>query len=382
MKKIIFFTILFLNTILHAQEVFEYNLIKDFKFKVYSEDENKFYKISKKEEFTQNTPENVALSSFFAYSNDIASKLYLNKKKYAPRNDTDFDLIKKTEKENAYIKLLHKSNYKFGDKDMAYIMFIANVKDIPYSFPTVLSLIKKGSKWYLFQRPNQEKLTKSLMMLKPCVLSNLIEGVSSDNDINNLILKTKSNTGDLDFTKVFDELVLIQKNENLSSKLTMTQNSNCSGVNFKSNVNGKNIITGIFKNVTINEFKEQDQKLISKIRKNNDSIVLRNKLDLNFSDKKFAMIKYDIIRPDGSVVKENKRLDSNLIEGPVKELFFLYEKLDPKIFDELSPRMTKKAIMDTKLYKKTRGVYDVLNISKLYSLFQEEKELFKKYLIN
>ncbi|MGG8495181.1 hypothetical protein ACQY1Q_02085 [Tenacibaculum sp. TC6] len=381
MRKNIFLILIFFNVIVYAQQVLEYNLVDDLEFKVYSEAEGKMYKISKSEEFKQDTPENVALSSFFAFNNDIASNLYFDKEKYPKREDVDFELIRKTKNEDAYIQIHHKTNYKFEGNDMAYIMFTAKVKDIPFPFPTILSLIKKGGKWYLFQRPNQQKLTKSLLMFKPCVLSNLIEGLSSDKDINTLISKTKSNTGNLDFTKLFDELVLIQKNESLSSKLTMTKNADCSRFNFKDSVSSKATITGIFKDVTINEFKEQDQNLLSKIIKNNDSIVLRSKLDFEYSNKNYSLIKFNRVKTDGSIVKDIIRLDENdRIEKPSEELIFLYEKMKIQIFSDLTPSMDKTSIMDSELYKKSRGVYDVLNISQLFELYKEQKDLFTKYI--
>ncbi|MFL0073619.1 hypothetical protein, partial [Tenacibaculum maritimum] len=310
MRKNIFLILLCFNTIIYAQKVFEYNLVENIEFKAYTEAEGKIYKISKLEEFKQNTPENAALSSFFAFNNDLACNLYLDKDKCPKREDGDFALIRRTKNKDAYIQIHHRTDYKFEGNDMAYIMFTAKVKNIPFPFPTILSLIKKGNKWYLFQRPNQQKLTKSLLMFKSCVLSNLIEGVSTDNDINTLISETKSNTGNLDFAKLFDELVLVQKNKNLSSKLTMTKNADCSRFSFKDSVHSKTTITGVFKNVIINEFKdeEQNQNLISKIKKNNDSIVLKSKLDFEYSKKNYSFVKFNRVKTNGNIVKDIIRL--------------------------------------------------------------------------
>ncbi|CAA0220298.1 hypothetical protein [Tenacibaculum maritimum] len=385
MRKNIFLILLCFNTIIYAQKVFEYNLVENIEFKAYTEAEGKIYKISKLEEFKQNTPENAALSSFFAFNNDLACNLYLDKDKCPKREDGDFALIRRTKNKDAYIQIHHRTDYKFEGNDMAYIMFTAKVKNIPFPFPTILSLIKKGNKWYLFQRPNQQKLTKSLLMFKPCVLSNLIEGVSTDNDINTLISETKSNTGNLDFAKLFDELVLVQKNKNLSSKLTMTKNADCSRFSFKDSVHSKTTITGVFKNVIINEFKdeEQNQNLISKIKKNNDSIVLKSKLDFEYSKKNYSFVKFNRVKTNGNIVKDIIRLDkNNIVDKPSEELIFFYEKMKIQIFSDLTPSMKRTSIMDSELYKKSRGVYDVLNISKLFTLYKKRKELFKKYLDN
>ncbi|MFL0072763.1 hypothetical protein, partial [Tenacibaculum maritimum] len=363
MRKNIFLILLCFNTIIYAQKVFEYNLVENIEFKAYTEAEGKIYKISKLEEFKQNTPENAALSSFFAFNNDLACNLYLDKDKCPKREDGDFALIRRTKNKDAYIQIHHRTDYKFEGNDMAYIMFTAKVKNIPFPFPTILSLIKKGNKWYLFQRPNQQKLTKSLLMFKSCVLSNLIEGVSTDNDINTLISETKSNTGNLDFAKLFDELVLVQKNKNLSSKLTMTKNADCSRFSFKDSVHSKTTITGVFKNVIINEFKdeEQNQNLISKIKKNNDSIVLKSKLDFEYSKKNYSFVKFNRVKTNGNIVKDIIRLDkNNIVDKPSEELIFFYEKMKIQIFSDLTPSMKRTSIMDSELYKKSRGVYDVL----------------------
>ena len=105
--------------------------------KVYSETEGKFYKISKQKDFRQDTPEGVALSSFFAYSNEIASRLYLDKEKYSLREDSTFEGIRKRKTKDAYIELLHKTNYNFEGNEMSYIMFIAKVNDIPLALNVI-----------------------------------------------------------------------------------------------------------------------------------------------------------------------------------------------------------------------------------------------------
>ena len=72
MKIHLLLSLIFINSIiLNAQSVFEYNVDNDFVFKVYNESEGKFYKISEESDFKQDTPENVAISSFFAYSNNL-----------------------------------------------------------------------------------------------------------------------------------------------------------------------------------------------------------------------------------------------------------------------------------------------------------------------
>jgi hypothetical protein len=380
MKHYLLLIFIFTTALLTAQNTFEYNLTNDVIFKVYQKEEGKFYKISNQKDFKQNTPEAVALSYFFASSNEIASKLYLDKKKYTPIDASMFDLIKKTKSKDAYIQLLHKTNYIFQGDEMAYIMFIAKVKDIPFPFPTLLSLIKKGNNWFIHQRPNQQKLTDCLMMFKPCVLSNLIQGESNDSDIEKLILKTKSKEGSIDFIKLFDELVIIQKNEQLANKLTAAQNLSCDFIQYKNEVTSKVIFTNLYKDLNVKIFKKQDKKLISLIKNKNDSIVLISKLEFNFLNKKYTSIKYKEISNSVETIKAIQLDNSSDIEQPAKELLFLFKNLKTKIFSDLTPSMNKKPIMETKLYKETRGVYQVLNISKMYHLFITERTLFNEYL--
>jgi len=360
MKHLLATLLILIGFTVQAQNVFEYSIDGKLEFKVYSENESILHKISNSKDFKQDTPENVASSFFFATTNGLLSSLYLDKQKFKSHDDSDFE----------------------GD-EMAFIMFIVRIKDVPFPFPTLLSLIKKENKWFVEKRPNQQKMTDCLMMFKPCVLSNLVEGVSMDNDIINLIFKTKSTKGVLDFTKLFDELVIIQENKDISNKLTMSQNLDCESINFKNAVLGKNYFTGIFKNTSIKLFEKQDEKIISQIKKNNDSIVLTSRLDFDFANKNYAVIKYNDIKTNGEIVKKSFYLyNNNDMAKPAKEIIFLFENLKTAIFSDLMPNLTKTPIMENELYKKTRGVYDVLNISKLFELYNNDKTLFVKYLDN
>ena len=363
-----------------AQNVLEYNITNNLIFKVYGEEEGKMFKISKEKDFKQNTPEAVALSSFFAYSNDIASKLYFNPENYYEKEEEDFEGIKQTPDKDAYIQILHKTNYRLEGNDLCYIMFIAKIKGVDFPFPTLLPLRKKDSKWYIYTRPNQEKLTRTLKMLKPCVLSNLIEGISKDYDISELILKTKSDTEGIDFTKLFDELAIIKSNKPLFNKLTLANDANCSAFDYKNNVQSTNTITDILNNVSIRKIKKQDPTLKALIKKDNDSIVLTNKLEFEYLGRKQFLVKYDKVDLNGSITKKTYRSFNEQLESPFKELVFLYEKLEPKIFNDLSPSLKENSFQKEDLYINTRGVYGILNISKMYNLFINRKLLFEQYL--
>lgn len=383
MKHNIFLIVLLFGIIGQAQNVLEYSYSKEVEFKVYSESENKLRKITDTSNLKFTSPEDIARNYFFATSNESLSTLYVDKEQFTPKDDSHFKNIINTPTEDMYVQLLHKTTYNLQGNEMCYIMFIARIEGINFPFPTLLSLTRIDNKWLIHNRANQQKISDCLMMFKPCVLSNLIEGNSQDDDINELLDKTKSTETGLDFSKLFDELVFIQNNEALSFKLTMSQNLDCANINYKETVKGQNYVTDIFKNISIKTFKEQDELLISKIRNNNDSIVLTSKLDLEYSKKNYELVKYNRIKTDGNLIKEKVRLDKNTnLETPVKELIFLFENLDTKIFTDLSPSMNTTPIMNTNLYKESRGVYEILNITKLYNLFQNKKELFSEYFYN
>ena len=378
MKRYVLIITLLVVNIISSQNVVEYNVRSEMTLKIYSEAEGKFYKISEEKDFKQNTPEAVAVSYFFAYSNDLVSRLYLDKEKYAVRDSSMFEGIKTTNNKDAYVELLHKTTYDFQGNHMAYIMFIAKVKGISFRFPTILSLIKKGDKWFIHQRPNQKKLINCLMMFKPCVLSNLAEGKSKDNDISNLI--SRAYTSGLDYVKLFDELVKIKKNKKLAAKLTLSQDANCSAMDFKKEIEFKCHLTGIFEDMSIRMLKKNEDELISHIDHRNDSILLRSSISFEYSGRKYEVIKYKRISSNGKEKLETLRLDKQKkMEQPVKELLFLFENLNTAMFSDLAPRLNKTRIMDSELYHQSRGVYDVLNISKLYKLYKERPSLFKNY---
>ena len=66
-----------------------------------------------------------------------------------------------------------------------------------------------------------------------------------------------------------------------------------------------------------------------------------------------------------------------------ESIIFLFENLNPKIFNDLSPAInTSKSQKQEVLYKNTRGNLDLLNISKLFELYKKDKRLFVKYFEN
>lgn len=381
MKYCLWIMTLFFTNIIQSQKVFEYSLDKEISFMVYSETGNRLKKISKPEDFKTDNPEAVVMSYFFATSNSALSNLFMDKENFIPKDSSHFDRIEKSAVEDIYVQLLHKTSYTFQGDERCYVMFIVHIKDVPFLFPTLLSLVKKGDRWFIDKIDNQQKLTDSLIMFKPCVLSNIVEGESENIDISTIINKIRANSGGIDFNKLFDELVAIQNNETLLEKLTMSDNLDCSWVAYKETVKGKSEITGILPNTSIKIFREQDEGLISQIEKNNDSIVLTSKLDFEYSKRKYAVLKYNRIRPNGTVIKEKLRLDENLDpEKPAREMISLYENLKVEIFSDLTPSMNRSPLMESSLYQMTRGVYGVLNISKLNDLFENRREMFTEYI--
>ena len=381
MKHNIFLIVLLFGIIGQAQNVLEYSYSKEVEFQVYSESENKLRKIKDTSNLKFASPEDIARNYFFATSNKSLSTLYVDKEHSTPKDVSHFKNIINTPTEDMYVQLLHKTTYNLQGIEMCYIMFIARIKGINFPFPTLLSLTRIDNKWLIHNRANQQKISDCLMMFKPCVLSNLIEGKSEDSDITKLINKTRSIEGGLDFDELFNQLVIIQNNKILSIKLTMSKNMDCVDISNKETVRGQNYVTDIFKNTGIKYFKEPDELLISKVRQNNDSIVLTSELVIDYSNKKYHLVKFNRIKANGDLSREVFRLDENVTsEKPVKELIFLFENLNSNIFSDLSPRLNETPIMKSTLYKESRGVYEVLNITKLYNLFISKNDLFSSYL--
>lgn len=86
MKHYLLIIMAFAITILTAQNTFEYNISSDVTFKVYSETEGKFYKISKQKDFRQDTPEGVAVFDALGFTGknyyEIAKGIVKNTKDY------------------------------------------------------------------------------------------------------------------------------------------------------------------------------------------------------------------------------------------------------------------------------------------------------------
>ena len=121
-----------------SQKVFEISDTYDISFKVYAE--KKIYKLESNSDVSLESPEKTARTFFFALNNDILRSTYSDPKKSTDKTESHYDNIKKLNKNDGYIQLLHKMNYKFKGEDRCYIMFFAKIKDIPFSFPTLLSL--------------------------------------------------------------------------------------------------------------------------------------------------------------------------------------------------------------------------------------------------
>lgn len=387
MKKIILILFLFNRSFLFSQEVFEYNNEFNVTFKVYSDLNNRLSKLIKESDFSLRTPEKVAQAYFFAFDSLWFRKLYLDKKDVLKRNESHYKNIAKTKSKDIYIKLLHRMDYEIQGKKRCYIMFIVRIKDISFPFPTLLSLININNEWLIDSRANQYSLRKCLMLFKPCVLSSLIERKSSNKIIKELIDKTNTTNNYLDFIKLFDELVKITNDDKLSEELTLAKDDKCN-IDYKKEVKARVNFTGVFEKIDVKKYDKDEQgdnrNLISLVKKNNDSIFLNEKMDITYNDKVFSVLKYDTFNKD---VKKSlsSRIDRNNIKDykPVKDLIFLYENLDTKIFNDLTPSIDKeknKRQEKEVLYRKTRGVYNILNITKLYELFLEDKSLFDNYM--
>ena len=59
---------------------------------------------------------------------------------------------------------------------------------------------------------------------------------------------------------------------------------------------------------------------------------------------------------------------------PISELIYIFENSNPRIFNDLSSRLSFSENKKNEfLYKNTRGNLDALNIGKLYDLYKKDK---------
>lgn len=361
----------------------EFNDVYDVSFKVYNQHNNVLRKLEKTSDFSQKTPEQVAQAYFFAFDNTWLEKLFLEKENAIKREEEHYQNIKKIKSKDVYIQLLQKMNYVYQGQEMCYIGYIPYIEGEPFPFPMLLSLKKTNNQWFIKDRSNQFKLLECLSTFKPCVLSAIMEGNSLNNEINNIIATIKNKDGIPDFINLYDELQKIGNDKEKTDRLTLSKDIFCENILYKEEINAKVAFTGVFESVSMKKYTKSDQEevqnLISLIKKENDSVFINEKIDIKHNNTVFSLFKYTLY--EGVKTKKGVyRISKNKPENVVNELIFLYENLDSVIFNDLTPSINGSKFENTLLYKNTRGVYDVLNISKLYDLYVTDKYLFKNYI--
>lgn len=391
MKKYVTLLIILFFTTGNGQNlVLEYSGDNAVDFHIYNSTDNFKYKIDDITKVDRSTVEGLVQSYFFAANNDWLKNNYLEEKSFSPNEEKHFSTLKKLNKEKSKVVFLHKLSYKLEGFEMCYINFIADLDGIDFKFPTLLSCIKKDNKWYIYNLANQQKITDILWTFRSCRILQLINGQKTNNPLmNNLIQKTLSTNNFLDINKLYDQTQTWSFDDVNQRFFTMTDNNNCDDntvLDVSKNIN----FTSVFKSAKINTFDKDDQakniSIISNIKKNpTDSIYLKAKFDIDYNGQNYSVIKYNLINSTGKSTIKTQLLDSTLdvSSKQISEVIFLFENLNLQIFGDLSPSMNApESQKQDILYKNTRGNLDVLNISKLYDLYKNDKTLFAKYLEN
>lgn len=364
-------------------QVFEYTNLLDVNFIEFDNSNNILNKITNEKDFNMLTPENVVQYYYFAKDNNMLKNLYLNSESAVLRDEKHYAAIEKTKYENVKIILLHKMTFKVHEDEMCYIMFIVKIKDVDFTFPTLLTLKKVDEKWRIHRLSNQNYMTEPLFWFKSCVLLKLIDGNRTNyEEFNHLLLETKTNNY-LDFEKLNDKFFKEWNNSDEKSiKYTLAKDNNCPFKDVQPQASNKIVFNLIYKNVEITDYEqkfiEQDKNLIRLLKIDNDSIVLKGKIKIGINNP-ILLIKYTKISINGGEKLVLKRLDNTKIEdNPTLDLLFLFERLKTSIFKDLSPKLNGNE-SKTELYIKTRGNYNILNITKLKDIFDNKNELLIKY---
>lgn len=391
MKKYLAILILFFSITGNAQNlVLEYSQDVTVDFHIYNSADNFKYKIDDIKKVDRSTVEGLAQSYFFAANNDWLKSNYLEEDSFSPNPEKHFNTINKLTKEKNKIIFLHKFTYKLEGFEMCYINFIADLDGIDFQFPTLLSCIKKDNKWYIYNLANQQKIIDILWTFRSCRILQLINGQKTNSELmNSVIQKTRNNNNFLDISKLYDQTLTWNYDDSNQQFFTMTDNNNCDD-NTIIDVNKKVNFTSVFKSAKLNIFDAGDQKknsnIISSIKKTqSDSIYLKAKLDIVYNNYNYSIVKYNLINSTGKSTIKTQLLDSSLdiSSKQISEVIFLFENLNPQIFNDLSPSVNEQESQKQDiLYKSTRGTSDELNTSKLFEQYQNNKMLFTKYLEN
>ena len=384
MKYLLYLFVFLLFAInVKAQNIFEYSYSTEVNFTVYDKTNNTLQKV---ESFSNNllsTPETFCQAYFFATDSNWLKKLYVDPNNAPALSESHFKNIKKTKSSNISLTLFHELEFTYNSYKYCYIMFIANIKGVDFSFPTILSLININGDWHIDDIANQQYIRNCLLMYKSSVLSKLIESKNiSDVPVINNSLRDVIVDNELDFNILSNKINTLLEDE--MNNLTISQDNKCpfpEDLYQKELVNKKVRLTSVMNGIEIFQYDEDESKkepgLISQLKQNNDSIILRERLNIKYFDNSIAIVKYYAIN-NGNKKLEVKRIDKGKISfNPIEEIMDLFKNYNSNLFLDLLPKMDKTN--DSELYKETRGNYDMLNITKLYNIYKTNKSLLSRY---
>lgn len=386
---ILLLNVVLFNTVNSQKLVLEYSNIYEVNFKIYKSNEGVIKKPSNFSLSLKSTPEGLAQSYFFATNDDWNKSNYLDQVDYQPKTPKNYEAVKKLSFDKDYLKMFHKFSFIHEGNEMCYLMFIAELKGIDFKFPTCLTCIKKDNNWYIYSLSNQYKIDELLLTFKSFRLLQLINGQKTNNLKNDeLIKKTRDKDSYLDVEKLYAETQTWKNLGEDQKYFTNMVDNDCNDINLYELINKKVKLTAIFSSATLKIFDKSDQKknldLLSNLKTENlsDSIFMISKLDFEYSQKKYSVVKYKQTNKSNKILFKTKVLDSTMDINaiPISELLYVFENLNSIIFKDLSSRLSRtESEKNEFLYKSTRGNFDSINISKIYELLKKNKSVFEKY---
>jgi len=394
MKKIIILLILFTYNIFYSQNensngyVLEYNSLKDFKYQVLKPVKIKL--IDNQNEIDYSKIEGL-LQSFFSANNIIWAKSdYLNSNVNTSRDNEHFEKIKKLDKNTNYIELENIYNFNYNNNEMAYIKFSFTFSELPFQLLSFLSLIKKDGRWYIYNIPNQVKISMCLTNFNNSFLSDILQTKSSN------FLKNKSSRYQyIDFDLLYDNYQTLDQNEKRKIEDERIWNQKV-GLNYNKHLTDETIInktvqTFVFNNSFFSQYGKKetlynDPKIKDKyknelvsfiIPSNNDTIRLVHKLTFQINNSKIEIVKYEL----NSKFYAKLLIDSQQFDiANIENLTEFIRIVKSETIRDILRRNSGKDFKD--IMAKSVGNTNGINISNLADLVILNKGLLSKYLDN
>lgn len=377
LQKIIILLVIISTELVYSQKILiEYDKNYNVNFKIYKPNENVLYKISKSES-SNNTVEKLAQSYFFASDIDWDKSNYFEESDFEPKKDSNYESLKKLNNTKNYLTLLHKFSFTIEGNEFCYLMFIVNIDGIDFKFPTCITCIKKGNKWYITKLYNQNKLYEILLTFKSFRLLQLLKGEKTGSlQMDNLIANTRDLNSNLDIEKLYQ---LSNKWEYLGNEqkyFTNMKDNECEDVNLYE-IDKLVRFTGTMY-ISLESYDSDDQKNLINLKKsfNIENSYVIAKLEFSLNGKSYKFVKYKDSTSKPKTINLDKTL--NLNEIPISNIIYLFDNCKPQLFIDLMTTLNEEQRENT-LYKMTRGNMEVLNITKLFEIYNKNKALFTSY---